>query len=294
MNAVAQIQMPEGECFRARMPEDGNTEAFSLGDSALCELAYGQDIGRLMRIAPAAPGEDLPAFRVLRKQTADDAAQASANAELAQKARQAFQLAVRYEKTPVKVLHMRFSFNSERLFIRYSAAVAVDLRRFISQIQRDYKTTVDLWQVGVRDAAAFVGCVGVCGREACCCTWQRRFQNLSTRMAKVQDVPLSPVTANGRCGCLKCCMAFEYEQYCQAGKDLPGVGSLVRCLLETREEEAAVISRDVMRGRLTVRTREGHVLKLLKEDVLAVRVTMPDNTTKGEMHEDSVGEWSEP
>jgi cell fate regulator YaaT (PSP1 superfamily) len=203
---------------------------------------------------------------------------------------------VRYEKSLVKVLHARFSFGRERLFIRYSAAVATDLRRFVSQIQRDYKTQVDLWQVGIRDETALIGCVGTCGRAACCCAWQCQPPAVNTRMAKVQDVQLNPVTANGRCGRLKCCLAYEYEQYRQEGQSLPEVGSTVRCLLDTQEESGVVIERNVMCGKLTVRLREGKILKLLKNDVELVHAPRPslNDQTKGDTHEDSVGEWSEP
>ena len=294
MQRVAQIQMPEGGIVNCRMPEGAGEHDFPLGSFCLCELDYGQDIGRLIKFEELQPNTTAPAFHMIRQQTPNDAAHIEANAELAQKAKQAFQLAVRYEKAHVKVLHIRFSFDHKLLFIRYSAAAAVDLRRFVSQIQRDYKTQVDLWQVGIRDEAALVGCIGVCGRAACCCSWQHRFPNPSTRMAKAQDVPLNPVTANGRCGRLKCCFSFEYEQYSQAGRDLPEVGSTVRCLSDKQGENGIVVNRDVMRGELTVRTREGRILKLMKEDILLVHAARPCDHAKGDSHEDSVGEWSEP
>jgi len=290
---VAHIQMPEGGVLHCLMPEDG--PELQLGDPCLIELDYGQDNGSLVKVVELQPAAAPPGFRVLRKQTADDEVQVEANVALALKARQAFQLSVRYEKTPVKVLHTRFSFGRERLFIRYSAALAVDLRRFVSQIQRDYKTLVDLWQVSARDEAALVGCVGICGRAACCCAWAHQPLPVNTRMAKVQDVPLNPATVNGRCGRLKCCLAYEAEQYRQEGQNLPEVGSTVRCLMpDTQNVSGVVVERNVMCGKLTIRTRPGQTLKLLKDDVELIHAARPDDQTKGDSHEDSVGEWSEP
>ena len=288
MQLVAHIQMPEGAMLHCLMPEDG--PELLLGDKCLCELDCGQDVGTLSQVTELSLHAAAPTFRVVRKLTADDEAVLQANVEVAQKARQSFQLSVRYEKTPVKALHTRFSFGRERLFIRYSAAIAVDLRRFVSQIQRDYKTQVDLWQVGMRDETALVGCVGICGREACCCAWMRQFPSPGTRMARAQDVPPNPATANGRCGRLKCCLAFEYEQYRQAGQSLPETGSTV----ETQEGSGVVVDRNVMCGRLTVRLREGKVLKLTREDVVSVHTAHPGEQAKGDVNEDSVGEWSEP
>ncbi|MCL1921296.1 MAG: hypothetical protein FWG50_09515 [Kiritimatiellaeota bacterium] len=291
---IAHIQMPEGNVLHCQMPEGADEGAFTLGDCCLCEPDYGQDAGRLVKVEPLQPHAGVPSFRVLRKLAPEDAAAIEANAELAQKAKQAFVLSVRYEKTPVKVLHTRFSFGRERLFIRYSAAVAVDLRRFVSQIQRDYKTQVDLWQVSVRHEASLVGCIGVCGREACCCAWQRQFPNVGTRMAKAQDVALNPVTANGRCGRIKCCFAFEFEQYCKMGQDLPEAGSTVRCLSEGEDGTGVVIERNVMCGRMTVRTQGGRILKVLNDKVAVIHAARPVNQTREDNHEDSIGEWSEP
>lgn len=295
MQKIVHVQMPEGSVVECLMPGGQEGALFKAGEYCICVLDYGQDVGRVVKVTEAPVPGELPSFRLLRKQTAEDEAMVKANAEVAIKAQHAFQLSVAHEKTHVKVLHVRFSFMRERLFIRYGAPVVVDLRRFVNQLQRDFKTVVDLWQLGVRDECAFIGCLGHCGRCACCCTWQRQFQNLSTRMAKVQDVPLNPVTANGHCGRLKCCLAFEAEQYREAGVGMPESGSYVHCLKEAQDAEGIVVGRDVMRGRITVRTREGRFLTLPKEDIELSRAMRPENNLKGEeTNEDSVGEWTEP
>ena len=193
MQQIIHVQMPERGVIQCLTAEAFADAPLQVGDYCICALDYGQDVGRIVKLTDVSGTEELPSFRILRRQTAEDEALVKANMEVAAKARHAFQLSVMHEKTPVKILHVRFSFMRERLFIRYGASAVVDLRRFVNQIQRDFKTVVDLWQVGVRDECAFIGCLGHCGRAACCCTWQHQFQNLTTRMAKVQDVPLNPV-----------------------------------------------------------------------------------------------------
>lgn len=295
MLKIVHVQMPEGGILECVISEEEKKAEFKAGEHCVCALDYGQDVGRVVKVTESLEGASSPSFRVLRKQTEADESLVKANMEMAEKARHAFRISVAHEKTPIKILHVRFSFMCERLFIRYGAASVVDLRRFINQIQRDFKTVVDLWQLGVRDECAFIGCLGHCGRSACCCTWQRQFQNLSTHMAKVQDVPLNPITANGHCGRLKCCLAFECEQYREAGVGLPESGSIVRCMNEAQDAEGMVVGRDVMRGRLTVRTRDGRFLTLAKENVHVARTSRPDTSVKGEdANEDSVGEWTEP
>ncbi len=295
MQKIVHIQMPEGGVIQCVLSVGEHEVSFKAGEYCLCAMDYGQDVGRVVKVTESSEVPEASSARVLRKQTEADEVLVKKNTEIAEKARHAFRISVAHEKTPVKVLHVRFSFMRERLFIRYGAAAVVDLRRFINQIQRDFKTVVDLWQLGVRDECAFMGCLGHCGRSACCCTWQLQFQNLSTQMAKVQDVPLNPITANGHCGRLKCCLAFECDQYREAGAGMPESGSLVRCVNEAQDAEGMVVGRDVMRGRLTVRTREGRFLTVTKEDIHVARTSRADTVAKGEdTNEDSVGEWTEP
>lgn len=170
----------------------------------------------------------------------------------------------------------------------------------MGQIQRDFKTHVDLWQVGIRDETALLGCLGACGRAACCCTWQKQFEPVNVLMAKSQEMSLNPVTLNGTCGRLKCCLRFEYGQYCEYGQRLPPLRSVVTfpAADETRPgvggEEGLVIGRDILRGRLTVKTRDGRYLTVSGEAVTGKRNGESEyGTGKEDGDENSGGEWAE-
>jgi len=293
MQTVARIRMPENGIFVCRV-----SPALSLmpGDTCQVELDYGLDLGVVLELfginENPNDNEKAPAFRVVRKKADDDEKHLEENAALAEKAKHAFALSVSREKGNVKLLHTRFSYGRERFFIRYVAQVPVDLRRFIGQLQRDFKTHVDLWQVGVRDEAALIGCIGPCGRSVCCCSWQRQFQPVNVRMAKAQEMSLNPVSINGSCGRLKCCLRFEYEQYRDAGEHLPESGSVVSCA-EYENVEGLVVGRDVMRGRLTVRTRDGRFLTVAAASIAVVLAARSDEAGKENHHEDLGSEWSE-
>lgn len=292
MQTVARIRMPENGVFLCRVPA---ALALVPRDLCLVELDYGLDAGILLELfgmsEQGSEEERLPSFRLVRKTCAEDENRISDNLKLAEKASHAFQLSVSHEKGHVRVLHARFSYGRDRLFIRYAAQMPVDLRRFVGQLQRDFKTRVDLWQVGVRDEAALIGCLGACGRAVCCCTWQRQFQSVNVRMAKAQEMPLNPLTINGSCGRLKCCLRFEYEQYRVAGQNLPGTGSIVR--VGGEDAEGVIVGRDVMRGLLTVRTKDGRFLTTPAGAITVVRVARDQNADAEDSHEDTVGEWTE-
>ena len=293
MQTVARISMPENGIFLCRV-----APSLSLlpGDACMVELDYGMDTGKVLELyginENAGGDERPPAFRVVRKQVPEDDKRIGENASFAEKAKHSFMLSVSHEKGHVKLLHTRFSFGRDRFFIRYSALVPVDLRRFVGQLQRDFKTHVDLWQVGVRDEAALVGCLGPCGRAVCCCSWQHQFQPVNVKMARAQEMSLNPVAINGSCGRLKCCLRFEYEQYRVAGANLPENGSVVTCA-EYENAEGLVIGRDVMRGRLTVRTRDGRFLTVLADAITVVQAAGAEDLSKEGGREDTVSEWSE-
>lgn len=295
MLTVAHIRMPENSVFLCRVPP-----SFTLmpGDACMVELDYGIDTGIALDISAlnenGGSEDTTPAFRVVRKHVPDDENRLRANAELSEKAKQAFMLSVSHEKGHVKLLHTRFSYGRDKFFIRYSAQIPVDLRRFVGQLQRDFKTHVDLWQVGARDEAALIGCLGSCGRAVCCCTWQRQFQSVNVRMAKAQEMSLNPVSLNGSCGRLKCCLRFEYDQYRVAGEHLPESGSVVTCKAFD-DVEGLVVGRDVMRGLLTVRTRDGRFLTVLPDAITVVRAAVNfDEPSRENQHEHNGGEWPEP
>lgn len=291
MLTVARISMPEGNLFVCRTPAGVPLRP---GDACFVELDYGLDYGVVAELFDVSgsgkDGDRVPSFRVVRKRGPEDEARLKENAAFAEKARSDFARVVSREKGGVRLLHVRFSYGRERLFIRYSAQIPVDLRRFLNQLQRDFKTHVDLWQVGVRDEAALVGCLGPCGRTACCCSWQRQFDAVNVKMAKTQEMSMNPVAINGSCGRLKCCLRFEYEQYRVAAENLPGQGSVVR---GPGGDEGFVVSRDVMRGRLTVRTRDGRFLTVEAKAVEVLQAATEEGGLREDSHESTGGEWAQ-
>ncbi|MBP5320453.1 MAG: hypothetical protein J6334_05660 [Kiritimatiellae bacterium] len=259
---VAKVQMPENGLFVCKVAEG---VALAQGEWCLAELDYGRDLGRVVELDPfdekAAPGGRLPTFRVLRKERPEDQSQQEANQAAGLKAAQRFRAIVARESHPVKLLHCRFSFDRKRCFIRYSAPVPIDLRHQVEPIERDFKTTVDLWQVGVRDEAAMMGCLGLCGRPVCCSCWYRQFQPVNVKMAKEQEMSLNPISINGCCGKLKCCIRFEYDQYREAAGGLPAHGEWVEGPTPSGTRvRGIVVARDVMRGRVTFQTRDSRFI----------------------------------
>ena len=125
---------------------------------------------------------------------------------------------------PMKLLSAEYTLDGSRLTIFFKAAKRVDFRELVQQLTNHFKIRVELRQVGPRDEAKLIEGFGRCGRPLCCANFLSEFVPVSIKMAKEQDVPLSPMKTSGCCGRLLCCLAYEYEQYHTLKKKLPQNG----------------------------------------------------------------------
>ena len=69
---------------------------------------------------------------------------------------------------------------------------------------------------------------GICGRELCCCAHLANFESVSIKMAKEQNLSLTPSKISGACGRLMCCLKYEQEVYEEKNARLPKVGAIVK------------------------------------------------------------------
>ncbi len=125
----------------------------------------------------------------------------------------------------VKVVSAEYSLDGDQLFIMLNSESSVNynIRRLHQDVQKMVKDVkLDIRQIGPRDAAKLIGGMGACGLETRCCSqFLTEFSSISIRMAKTQDISLTPSEITGMCGRLRCCLMYEYDQYVEAIKTLP-------------------------------------------------------------------------
>jgi len=128
---------------------------------------------------------------------------------------------------PMKLISAEYNFDSSRLTFYFNAEERVDFRKLVKELTGRFKTRVELRQIGPRDGAKLIGGFGRCGRPLCCASFLSEFDPISIRMAKEQDLPLSPMKISGVCGRLLCCLGYESEQYRSMKEKMPKVGQRV-------------------------------------------------------------------
>jgi len=103
----------------------------------------------------------------------------------------------------------------------YTAEDRIDFRELIKILARDLRVKIEMRQIGLRQEAARLGGIGVCGRELCCSSWLRDFRTVSTAAARYQQLSINPQKLAGQCGKLKCCLNYELDSYMDALKGFP-------------------------------------------------------------------------
>lgn len=121
----------------------------------------------------------------------------------------------------MEVVKARYNFNGDRITFYFTADHRVDFRNLVRDLTRTFRACVELRQLGPRDELKLLEGWGACGRPLCCATWLTEFKPISIRMAKAQDLPLSPESISGNCGRLCCCLSFEYERYVNGRNQRP-------------------------------------------------------------------------
>ena len=168
----------------------------------------------------------------------------------------------------MKLVDAEYSFEGNKIMFFFTSDGRVDFRELVKDLASEFRSRIELRQIGVRDEAKMLGGIGICGRPYCCNQFLNDFHPVSTKMAKVQSMSLNPSKISGACGRLMCCLRYEQEAYEELVKAVPKVGAFV----ETPAGYGVVSSVNMLRSTLKVKLDgEGDaVFKSYHADEIAV------------------------
>lgn len=109
---------------------------------------------------------------------------------------------------------------------------------------------------------------GICGRKLCCCAHLSNFETVSIKMAKEQNLSLTPSKISGACGRLMCCLKYEEEVYQEKLSRLPKVGAIVK----TEEGEGTVESVETLKELVKVKIVNKDEIKQKKFNVKDIKI----------------------
>jgi cell fate regulator YaaT (PSP1 superfamily) len=234
-----------------------NTEnlTLSIGDVVATQAASGHDIGmvtlsgELVKVQMKRkkisenPEEVFKIYRKASQRDIDIWVEARDKEEpMKVKARQ-FAIDLRLK---MKISDIEFQGDASKATFYYTADERVDFRELIKLFAREFRTRIEMKQVGLRQEAARLGGIGSCGRELCCSTWLTDFRSVNTSAARYQQLSLNPLKLAGQCGKLKCCLNYELDAYLDALKAFPKTDIKLR----TTKGTAVCQKTDIFKGHM--------------------------------------------
>jgi cell fate regulator YaaT (PSP1 superfamily) len=127
----------------------------------------------------------------------------------------------------MRLVRVERFFNGSKMIFYFTADKRVDFRALVKDLVQEFRTRVEMRQVGVRHETKMIGGLGTCGRELCCSGHMKKFDSVSIKMAKEQDLPLNPSKISGVCNRLLCCLTYEFETYKRERKGMPKPGKKI-------------------------------------------------------------------
>jgi cell fate regulator YaaT (PSP1 superfamily) len=183
------------------------------GDRVVVQTDSGAALGTVVRSIPQLDERRrLPAdtpHRVVRLASRDDIVARLKQERRAQEAHRIALLKIRERGLPMKLARVEHAFDGSKLLFYFTADGRVDFRELVRELASEFRTRIEMRQIGVRDEAKMYGGYGTCGRPLCCTTFLQSFEPISIKMAKQQDLSLNPSKLSGLCGRLKCCLRYE-------------------------------------------------------------------------------------
>ncbi len=271
-------------------------DPLSSGKEVIVRTPRGTEVGVVLRVCqPAAMkalSDDVSLVKgtILRVMTEADRAELQRIALREKEEYEFCQSQVEALGLSLKLVRVEHLFGGERILVYFRSAGRVDFRQLVRQLARQFRTRIEMRQIGVRDEARLLADYGDCGQPVCCNTYLVIIPPISMRMAKVQRATLDPTKISGRCGRLKCCLRYEYEIYEDALKRCPPVGATVKCELGV----GSVVGQELLREHVWVEI-EGQGRRLLPVSQLEV-LSLPAAPAEsfGDQEEPDQGEVAPP
>lgn len=243
----------------------GEIEDLQVDDHVIVETSRGMEMGRVATPAKEVDEQEIVGQLkpILRQAGSADLLSAERFRRKESEAIHRCQEEVARFDLPMKIVSAEYNYDGTRLTIFFAAEQRVDFRELVRELAHIFRTRIELRQIGVRDEAKLVGGLGKCGRVLCCATWLTDFCPVSIRMAKQQDLPLSPMEISGLCGRLLCCLGYENDYYREVKSRFPKAGRMI----DTPYGQCKVVKVNVLSETVTILLEDGSTMELTAEQL---------------------------
>lgn len=257
--------------YHIRFRQDGQQFTASSSTAGLKREAmvmvktdHGLEPAHIVDVAPPCMCSERPrlaSFEVVRELTEEEKDRYSHLVEQEKQAHAICATLIGKHELEMRLVRVEKFFNGSKMIFYFTADNRVDFRNLVKDLVQEFRTRVEMRQVGVRHETKMLGGLGTCGRELCCASFIKKFDSVSIKMAKEQDLPLNPSKISGLCNRLLCCLTYEYDTYRRQRKGMPKVGKKIKL----GEEYFLVRRQNPLQESIVVSNEKGEDALLHKE-----------------------------
>jgi len=221
-----------------------------VGNNVIVQADRGEHIGRIHRKGPHSLFPYAKEVKsILRLATYTDMQIMMDNKHRECEAFMVCQEKIAVHDLKMKLVDVEYQFDGNKVCFYFTADKRIDFRALVKDLAAEYRTRIELRQIGVRDEARRLGGMGVCGRSLCCKTFLNQFEPITSQMARDQNLSLSPSKISGLCGRLMCCLAYEETFYKLQSEHMPEIG----VVLEHEGDKVEVTKIDIFNDSIFVK-----------------------------------------
>jgi cell fate regulator YaaT (PSP1 superfamily) len=194
----------------------------------MVQTDHGQEPAVILGLAPQFPKEadakPSSTYLIARRATRDEITKYEKLGEMEKKSFALCSELIAKQNVPMNLVKVERFFNGSKIIFYFTAESRVDFRELVKSLVQEFRTRVEMRQIGVRHETKMIGGLGCCGRELCCSSFIKNFESVSIKMAKEQNLPLNPNKISGACNRLLCCLSYEFKTYKDIRKKMPKMG----------------------------------------------------------------------
>lgn len=243
-----------GQVLACRAAAQEGGAPFAVGDGVMVDTERGPEFGRVAWQRPAAthtpantpastpastPADAPPdaheqagsaenstasSLPEARAATPDEMKSGRANEDLSAEAHAFCRRCIAERSLDMKLVDVETQYDRGKMIFFFTAPTRIDFRELVKDLVRQYRTRIELRQIGVRHETQMLGALGNCGMVCCCRRYLHKFAPVTIKMAKEQNLFLNPAKISGICGRLLCCLSYEQDNYDAFHRSCPRLG----------------------------------------------------------------------
>ncbi|MDD4309971.1 MAG: regulatory iron-sulfur-containing complex subunit RicT [Candidatus Cloacimonetes bacterium] len=247
-------------------------------DLIIVEVERGDDLAQVIHLSVS--DEDMDSQAVVGKNYAirrlanDEDKEKLKNISFEEeKASTTFQQILERYSFEMKLIETVYQFDGNKLTFFFTAEGRIDFRTFVRELATVFKTRIELHQTTGRDEAKRLGGFGMCGNQYCCGSFLKRFNQVTIKMAKDQNLAGNLSKISGPCGRLLCCLNFEEDFYVEEAKDFPIIGTCV----SYKDTKMLVFRIDVIAKKIYLSNEDNVVIDMTPDQFKKLEIlSIPD------------------